>query len=143
MEGALVQNAALEQKDPLLIYKLESFNLFKAMIDRINAEVVGFLAKAGLPSAQPNVQQAPAARAPQQKLQTSRTEVPQFAGGVRTQAAPPRPAGTATAPPPRGPMGPPPPRNTQPVRVEKKVGRNDACPCGSGKKYKQCHGKDE
>ena len=138
-----VQNAALEQKDPLLIYKLESFNLFKAMIDRINGEVVGFLAKAGLPSAQPNVQQASAPRAPQQKLQTSRTEVPQFAGGARTQAAPPRATGTTTAPPPRGPMGPPPPRNTQPVRVEKKVGRNDACPCGSGKKYKQCHGKDE
>ncbi|MFZ1688408.1 MAG: preprotein translocase subunit SecA [Flavobacteriales bacterium] len=135
-----VQNAALEQKDPLLIYKLESFNLFKAMIERINGEVVGFLAKAGLPSAQPNVQQAPAARAPQQKLQTSRTEVPQYAGASRTQ--PQRAAGTGTQAPPRGPMGPPPPRNTQPVRVEKKVGRNDPCPCGSGKKFKQCHGKD-
>ncbi|QQR85541.1 MAG: preprotein translocase subunit SecA [Flavobacteriales bacterium] len=136
-----VQNAALEQKDPLLIYKLESFNLFKAMIERINGEVVGFLTKAGLPTAQPNVQQAPAQRAPQQRLQTSRTEVPQYSGGAsRTQAPPPTVGGPM--PPPRGPMGPPPPRNTQPVRVEKKVGRNDPCPCGSGKKFKQCHGKD-
>ena len=138
-----VQNAALEQKDPLLIYKLESFNLFKAMIERINGEVVGFLTKAGLPTAQPNVQQAPAQRAPQQRLQTSRTEVPQYAGGSRTQAPQQaRPAAGGPMPPPRGPMGPPPPRNTQPVRVEKKVGRNDPCPCGSGKKFKQCHGKD-
>ncbi len=140
-----VQNAAIEQKDPLLIYKLESFNLFQAMIDRINGEVVSFLSRAGLPSAEPNVQQAQAPRQqPQQKLQTSRTEVPQFAGG--TPSAPPQraaaPAGAGA--PPRGPMPPqgPPRQPTQPVRVEKKVGRNDPCPCGSGKKYKQCHGKD-
>jgi preprotein translocase subunit SecA len=140
-----VQNAAIEQKDPLLIYKLESFNLFQAMIDRVNGEVVSFLARAGLPTAEPNVQQAQAPRQqPQQKLQTSRTEVPQFAGG--TPSTPPQraaaPAGAGA--PPRGPMPPqgPPRQPVQPVRVEKKVGRNDPCPCGSGKKYKQCHGKD-
>ena len=92
-----MENAAIEQKDPLLIYKLESFNLFKAMIERINGDVVGFLAKAGLPSAQPQVQQAQAPRAPQQRLQTSRTETPQFAGAARTSAAP-RPAPSTGAP---------------------------------------------
>ena len=135
-----VQNASIEQKDPLLIYKLESFNLFKAMIERINGEVVGFLAKAGLPSAQPQVQQAQEPRAPQQRMETSRTEVPQFAGAGGSQQAP-RPTAGAAAPG-RGAMPPPPPRPTAPVRVEKAPGRNDPCPCGSGKKYKQCHGKD-
>ena len=134
-----VQNASIEQKDPLLIYKLESFNLFKAMIERINGEVVGFLAKAGLPSAQPQVQQAQEPRAPQQRMETSRTEVPQFAGAGGSQQAP-RPTAGAAAPG-RGAMPPPPPRPTAPVRVEKAPGRNDPCPCGSGKKYKQCHGK--
>jgi preprotein translocase subunit SecA len=137
-----VQNASIEQKDPLLIYKLESFKLFDAMVARISGEVVGFLVRAGLPTAQPNVQQAPAQRAPQQRVQTSRTEVPQYAGastGAPRQAQRPGPAGAAT----RQPMPPQgPPRPMQPVRVEKKVGRNDPCPCGSGKKYKQCHGKD-
>jgi preprotein translocase subunit SecA len=130
-----VQNAAIEQKDPLLIYKLESFTLFKAMIERIGGEVVGFLAKAGLPAAQPEVQQAQAPRDTQQKLQTSRSEV--GAPAARSQA----PAGAASQ---RGPMPPPqgPRQPVAPVRVEKKVGRNDPCPCGSGKKYKQCHGKD-
>ncbi|MBK8500522.1 MAG: preprotein translocase subunit SecA [Flavobacteriales bacterium] len=134
-----VQNASIEQKDPLLIYKLESFKLFKDMIERMNGEVVGFLARAALPSAQPQVQQAPAARAPQQRLETSRTETPQFAGASRSAA--PRP--TTGGGPMRGPMppqGPPPP--SVPVRVEKKAGRNDPRACGSGKKYKQCHGKD-
>ena len=130
-----VQNAAIEQKDPLLIYKLESFNLFKAMIERINGEVVGFLAKAGLPAAEPAVQQARSQQAPQQNLRTGRSEVD--AGSPARQAAP-APGGPA-----RGPLPPAPQRRpTAPVRVEKKVGRNDPCPCGSGKKYKQCHGKD-
>jgi preprotein translocase subunit SecA len=131
-----VQNASIEQKDPLLIYKLESYNLFKAMIERINGEVVGFLAKAGLPSAQPQVQQAQAPREPQQRLQTGRDEVGVPKAPAR-QAAP-APGGAA-----RGPMPPPVPRApVAPVRVEKKVGRNDPCPCGSGKKFKQCHGVD-
>ncbi|MCB0765541.1 MAG: SEC-C domain-containing protein, partial [Flavobacteriales bacterium] len=137
-----VQNASIEQKDPLLIYKLESFDLFKAMIDRINGEVIGFLAKAGLPSAQPNVQEARTPSAPaQQRLRTSRTESPQYAG-ARSSTASPRPtAGPAV--PGRGAMPPQGPRQPiAPVRVEKKVGRNDPCPCGSGRKYKQCHGKE-
>jgi preprotein translocase subunit SecA len=138
-----VQNASIEQKDPLLIYKLESFKLFDAMVARVSGEVVSFLVRAGLPSAQPNVQQAQAPRAPQQRLQTSRTETPQFSGGSSSSAGAPRPA---SAPPPgmRQSMPPPaaPRQPVTPVRVEKKAGRNDPCPCGSGKKFKQCHGKE-
>ncbi len=141
-----VQNASIEQKDPLLIYKLESFKLFDAMIARVNAEVVGFLVRAGLPSAEPNVQQAQAPRAPQQqRLQTSRTETPQFAGPSRSSApAAQRGPAPAQGQPLRQQMPPPgaPRQPIAPVRVEKKVGRNDPCPCGSGKKFKQCHGKD-
>ncbi|HNK85830.1 MAG TPA: SEC-C metal-binding domain-containing protein, partial [Flavobacteriales bacterium] len=139
-----VQNASIEQKDPLLIYKLESFKLFDAMIARISNEVTGFLVRAGLPTAQPNVQQAQAPRPPQQRLQTSRTESPQFAGSSSSAAPAPQqrmaaPAGRGPVPPhPGGPPRPP----VMPVRVEKKVGRNDPCPCGSGRKFKQCHGKD-
>jgi preprotein translocase subunit SecA len=131
-----VQNAAIEQKDPLLIYKLESFNLFKAMIERVNTEAVGFLAKAGLPTAQPNVQEAQAPRPPQQQqqLQAGRNEV---------GSAPPPQARPTSAPQRAG--GPPPPtpvrRPVEPARAEKRVGRNDPCPCGSGKKFKQCHGR--
>ncbi|MBS1580844.1 MAG: preprotein translocase subunit SecA [Bacteroidetes bacterium] len=137
-----VQNASIEQKDPLLIYKLESFKLFDAMVARISGEVVEFLVRAGLPTAQPNVQQAPAPRPPQQRVQTSRTEVPQYAG-ASTGAAPPPPRPAPAAAGSRQPLPPQgPPRPVQPMRVEKKVGRNDPCPCGSGKKYKQCHGKD-
>ena len=138
-----VQNAAIEQKDPLLIYKLESFELFKTMMARINDEVVTFLARAGLPSAQPDVQQASASPPrQQQRLQTSRTDVPRYAGPstsgtARGGARPAGPPGRMAPPPAQGP-----PMPTRPVRVEKKVGRNDPCPCGSGKKYKQCHGRD-
>jgi len=138
-----VQNASIEQKDPLLIYKLESFKLFDAMIDRVSNEVVEFLVRAGLPSAEPAVQQAQERKPTreEQRMQTSRTEVPAYAG-ASTGAAPrqaqrPGPSGAQHMPPPQGPRQP-----VQPVRVEKKVGRNDPCPCGSGKKYKNCHGKE-
>jgi preprotein translocase subunit SecA len=134
-----VQNATIEQKDPLLIYKLESFNLFKAMIERMDGEIVGFLAKVGIHSAQPAGPQNLASRPPSpQRLRTSRTEVPEFAGA---EHGAPRPAAAVANRPQVAP--PPQQRATQPVRVEKKVGRNDPCPCGSGRKYKQCHGQQE
>lgn len=140
-----VQNASIEQKDPLLIYKLESFKLFDAMVARVSADVVGFLIRAGLPTAQPNVQQAPTRPVQQPRTQTSRTEAPQYAGATRS--APPASRGPAPAPggQPMRPGMPPPGSQRQPVapvRVEKQPGRNDPCPCGSGKKFKQCHGKD-
>ncbi|HRQ83820.1 MAG TPA: preprotein translocase subunit SecA [Flavobacteriales bacterium] len=137
-----VQNASIEQKDPLLIYKLESFKLFDGMIDRISDQVVEFLVRAGLPAADPSVQQAPEQQAPreQRQMRTSRTEVPEYAGastGAQPRAQRPSTGGGQRMPPPQGPSRPQP---TQPVRVEKKVGRNDLCPCGSAKKFKNCHG---
>ena len=116
-----VQNASYEQKDPLLIYKLESFNLFDQLLVRISQEIVSFLNKGRIPMAEEQAPQVREAQLPQsdaKKLTTGREEV---AGGGRQVA----PGG----------------KGSQPIRVEKKVGRNDPCPCGSGKKYKNCHGR--
>ena len=112
-----VQNATYEQKDPLLIYKFESFNLFKQMMDKVNKDIVSFLMKANLPSQDPS--QVKREQHQKENLQTSRP-------GMGAPAAPNQV---------------PPQRKAQPVRVEQKVGRNEPCPCGSGKKFKQCHGK--
>src|SRR5690606_31605279 len=120
-----VQNAVFEQKDPLLIYKLESYNVFKAMLSRLNEEVVSFLMKATLPveTAPQQVQQAPEPK--REVLKTSRTEV-----GSDTEQMAEAAANSA------------PQKQVQtPVKAAPKIGRNDMCPCGSGKKYKNCHGQ--
>ena len=110
-----VQNAVYEQKDPLLIYKFESFELFKRMVTSINKEIVSFLMRANLPNESQNTIQQARVQAPRrEQTQTSRSEI-----GDEPKEKP----------------------KSQPVRVEQKIGRNDPCPCGSGKKYKQCHGK--
>ena len=115
-----VQNASYEQKDPLLIYKLESFNLFDQLLSRISTEIVSFLTKGSIPiQDNTQVKEAKLPESDAKKLQTGRQEL----GGGRQVA----PGGKGNAP----------------IHVEKKVGRNDPCPCGSGKKYKNCHGKDE
>jgi preprotein translocase subunit SecA len=123
-----VQNAVYEQKDPLLIYKFESFELFKQMINKVNREIISFLYKGSLPSDNQNqVQQARVQQRPQQQLRTGRTEVaPTNSNNNNNNNGEPQ-----------QPERPKP----QPVRVEQKVGRNDLCPCGSGKKFKNCHGK--
>jgi preprotein translocase subunit SecA len=113
-----VQNATYEQKDPLLVYKLESFELFKSMLGKVNKEISSFLFKGNLPvTYTDNVKAAEEERTDLSKLKTGRSDLPAGNNQQRTQ-------------------------KVEPVRVEKKVGRNDPCPCGSGKKYKQCHGKD-
>lgn len=123
-----VQGAVYEQKDPLLIYKFEAFELFKQMIDRTNKEIITFLVKGNLPqqSDAPRIQEAPNPKQETPKLQTSRTEVPSFSNGDSGSDGESQQQEKPKA---------------QPVRVEKKVGRNESCPCGSGKKFKQCHGK--
>ena len=112
-----VQNATYEQKDPLLIYKFESFNLFSQMLEELNKDVLSFLLRAHIPLR--DASEAP--RQPQQprktdmsQMQTSRTDLVTNGGE---------------------------PKSNAPVHVEKQVGRNDPCPCGSGKKFKNCHGK--
>ena len=111
-----VQNASYEQKDPLLIYKFESFNLFKAMLEALSKDILSFLMRAHIPLRDANSVQAPApARKPDMsQMQTSRTDLVTNSGEQKSR---------------------------MPVHVEKTVGRNDPCPCGSGKKYKNCHGK--
>ena len=112
-----VQNAAYEQKDPLLIYKFESFNLFKTMLETLNKDILSFLFRAHIPLRDASQAKAPA---PQRRpdmsgMRTSRTDLVTNAGE---------------------------PKSKMPVHVDKTVGRNDPCPCGSGKKYKNCCGKN-
>jgi len=117
-----VQNASYEQKDPLLIYKLESYNLFKTMVETMNKKATSILMRGQIPIREPEAvrQAAPEKR---QDYSKYRTEKDGPSSGGATEAKKEE-------------------RHMEPVRVEQKIGRNDACPCGSGKKFKQCHGKD-
>jgi preprotein translocase subunit SecA len=117
-----VQTASYEQKDPLLIYKFESFNLFKTLINKVNKDIVSFLLKSGLPT-QANAVQEDKQQGRNTNLQTSRPE-----GTANSAQNPNNPQQQQK-------------QKAQPVRVEEKVNRNAPCPCGSGKKYKKCHGR--
>ena len=124
-----VQNASYEQKDPLLIYKFESFNLFEKMLLEINREISSFLIRASLPMREEDdMQEARQQRSQQKGLRTSHDNT-----ATDTQRAMDQAARQSTGEKPK----------PQPIHVEKKVGRNDPCPCGSGKKYKNCHGRLE
>ncbi len=114
-----VQNAAYEQKDPLLIYKFESYNLFKAMVDKVNRGMVSTLMKGQIPMQEPEqVREAEQRRTDLSKMRESRNETQSAHANQQQQ-------------------------RHEPVKVGPKVGRNDLCPCGSGLKYKNCHGKNE
>ncbi|MDX2000853.1 MAG: preprotein translocase subunit SecA [Chitinophagales bacterium] len=130
-----VQNAVFEQKDPLLIYKLEAYNLFKVMVTGMNKEVVSFLFKGNVPfnNQQGEVREA---REPQ------RTDMSRMKA-AREDDNPLLNGGGALPSQGNGEYDEPEQRKLEPIRVEKKVGRNEPCPCGSGKKFKNCHGKDE
>ena len=113
-----VQNAAYEQKDPLVVYKLESYNLFTDMLEKLNEEVLTFLLRAFIPLRDAtDAREARPATQPNRNLQQMRTNDPSQLTTNGEQ------------------------RSRMPVRVDKTVGRNDPCPCGSGLKYKNCHGK--
>ncbi len=120
-----VQNATYEQKDPLLIYKFESFELFKAVVTKVNKDVVSTLMKGHIPSQDPDqVQEAQRRRqVDMSKYRASKSDFSQYSS-------------TGGGSPDKN-------QKVEPVRVEKKVGRNDPCPCGSGKKYKNCHGMQQ
>ncbi|MCD4746604.1 MAG: SEC-C domain-containing protein, partial [Bacteroidales bacterium] len=115
-----VQNATYEQKDPLLIYKFESFELFKSMMQKNNTDISSFLIKGHLPGQKASFQEAQIPRrTDMSRLKEERTDLLSQAHSDTQQQ-----------------------QKTQPVKVEKKVGRNEPCPCGSGKKYKHCHGRN-
>ena len=160
-----VQNASYEQKDPLVIYKIESFKMFDAMLDNMNAKAVASLTRGQIPvqaqSQPPREQQAPAQAEEATETDNSpRIPAPRYSN---TSVSPSMPTAEPVAAPERrddyrkytahkeeypgqdeqrqaarAPQGP---HHTDPIKVGPKVGRNDPCPCGSGKKYKNCHGK--
>ncbi len=115
-----VQNATYEQKDPLLIYKGESYNLFEAMIDKVNAEVISILMKGFIPTKEQAESRLSRRQQAQQKVDVNKLQASRMAAAAQ--------AGQGEKSKP------------MPVHVEKKVRPNDPCPCGSGKKYKHCHG---
>ena len=123
-----VQNASYEQKDPLLIFKLESVNLFNKMVNKINDKTISVLMRGQIPVQDPTqVNTAPdpeKAQKPKQQYRESKVDL----NDANQQAA----ASRDTREQPR----------REPVRVQKTVGRNDPCPCGSGKKFKNCCGKN-
>ena len=120
-----VQNASYEQKDPLLIYKLESYNLFSAMLEKSNRDELSILNKGYIPMREQTEQSVRQPSRPQQQQNRPKVDMSKLQAS-RMQAAAAAGQGDKGAP--------------SPVHVEKKVGRNEPCPCGSGKKYKNCHG---
>ena len=128
-----VQNASYEQKDPLLIFKLESVKLFDNMVNKINNQTISVLMRGQIPVPDPEqVQQqqvqvreaAPEMPAPRQQYKETKQDLTD----PNQQAAANRDTRE--------------PQKVEPVRVQKMPGRNDLCPCGSGKKFKNCHGRD-
>lgn len=126
-----VQNAVYEQKDPIIVYKMEAFNLFKEMLANMNKDVVSFLLKGEIPAQQAGDIRAarPAPRRQESRVTASKPELVAAGSG----AGGGYPAGVPNEDTREI-------QKTQPIRVEQRVGRNDPCPCGSGKKYKNCHG---
>ena len=116
-----VQNATYEQKDPLLIYKLESFQLFSKMLEQINRDVLAILNKSSIAVRDNNAEAIQRNQEQKQKIDVNKLQASRMAAAAA--------AG-------QGDKG-----KTSPIKVDKTVGRNDPCPCGSGKKYKHCHGK--
>lgn len=133
-----VQNASYEQKDPLVIYKVESFHIFEEMLNRMNEKALSTLMRGQIyipeqrqqepdaPKAAPQVQRAmPEKREDYSKYTTSKQD-------VNAEASAQRQAASAA----QGQQ-----QRPQPVKAGPRIGRNDPCPCGSGKKYKNCHGR--
>ena len=118
-----VQTATYEQKDPLVIYKMEAFELFKKMDTEVNKDIIEFLCHATIPLTETDQVQ----EGRQQKTDMSKMSVTKR---------------DASAAPTENDYYDPTPEKQQPITVGPKIGRNDPCPCGSGKKYKACHGRD-
>ncbi|SEN62404.1 protein translocase subunit secA [bacterium A37T11] len=119
-----VQNAVYEQKDPIIIYKMEAFDLFKQMLVDMNKEVVSFLFKGEIPAQEAQeVREARPIPRQEARVRTSKPELVAAGGNEGLPFDDTREL-----------------QKTQPVKVENRTGRNDPCPCGSGKKYKNCHG---
>ena len=122
--------AAYEQKDPLLVYKMEGFNQFSEMLSTLNKDIASFLFKANLPTNDPNqVKEAQQRNSDVDRLKAGRDTTNSLINPQQNM---------------QGPEGPPQQQQRKKqetvVRQGKKIKPNDPCPCGSGKKYKKCHG---
>jgi preprotein translocase subunit SecA len=129
-----VQTASYEQKDPLVIYKMEAFGLFKKMDDQVNREIVSFLCHCGIPvedNKPTQIREGREKKTDMSKMQSNKAQIDaageDYAANENDEFDP---NGGATV------------VKQQPIVAGPKVGRNDPCPCGSGKKFKQCHGRD-
>ena len=121
-----VQNASYEQKDPLLIFKLESVKLFDNMVNKINNQTISVLMRGQIPVPDPEQVRAAAPEMPAPRQQYQETK--QDLSDPNQQAAANRDTREQ--------------QKHEPIRAQKMPGRNDPCPCGSGKKFKNCHGRD-
>src|SRR5579871_840160 len=130
-----VQTAYLEQKDPLVIYKMEAFDLFRQMDSEVNKDIVSFLCHCAIPVEQEN---APIREGREQKTDMSKMKVRKDEMVTSTDSHGREMVNEG--PDYYDPSGAP--TKQEPIKVGPKIGRNDPCPCGSGKKYKNCHGKD-
>ena len=130
-----VQNAQYEQKDPLLIYKLESYHIFERMVQKMNSKAVSILMRSQLhmPEQEEVKEAAPERRQDYNRMQTSHAQAQSLA--ERQAAASRQAQGGSAAQTPQQPI------QRTPIVAQPHVGRNDLCPCGSGKKYKNCHGR--
>ncbi len=128
-----VQTVYLEQKDPLVIYKVEAYNLFKRLSSDVNKDIVSFLCHANLPIQEeaPALKEGRQQKTDMSRMRANKEEIDaagdDYAANERDYHDP---SGGGTA------------VKQEPIKVGPKIGRNDPCPCGSGKKYKQCHGKE-
>jgi len=129
-----VQTAHYEQKDPLVIYKGEAYTLFRQMDSGVNKEIVNFLSHADIPQEQTGPNNAPA---PIREGREKKTDMSRMRANKQQVDA----AGGSYGANENDYIDPTPVKQ-EPVKVGPKIGRNDPCPCGSGKKYKNCHGKD-
>lgn len=147
-----VRNASYEQKDPLVIYKVESFHMFERMLANLNAKAVSTLMRGQVYIPEPRPQQEqpsapemsramPQQHAPRLNYRTSRGDfktasatLPSEANAAAAAEAAQRAAAAQRQNEPQ---------RTMPVKAGPRIGRNDPCPCGSGKKYKNCHGRNQ
>jgi preprotein translocase subunit SecA len=129
-----VQTAYLEQKDPLVIYKVEAFQQFKNMDAEVNKDIVSFLCHASLPNQQenPQLKEGRKEKTDYSKMRANKEEIDsagqEFGANEKDRFEPGGGGDVAV--------------KQEPIKVAPKIGRNDPCPCGSGKKYKNCHGKE-
>jgi len=128
-----VQTAYLEQKDPLVIYKMEAFELFRRMDSEMNKDIVSFLCHCAIPAEQ---NQAPIREGREQKTDMSKMKV------RKDEMIAASSSNGNMVDEGRDYYEPSAAVKQEPIKVGPKIGRNDPCPCGSGKKYKNCHGRE-